>query len=106
MGSNALLQRWKSADEVMMEWKQQIGEALNSKRQKLNKPGYQIFDENWLLIHNYRPLPNDDFTRQKAGQHLKELFSEASTRLRDFDIVFVHSGDFLFRQQMGELYLA
>jgi hypothetical protein len=106
MGCNALLQRWKSADEVMLEWKRQIDTALKSKRQKFNRSGYQIFGENWLLIHNYRPLPDDDFTQQKAELHLNELFGEPSNHARDFDVVFVHSGNFLFRWKMGELYLA
>jgi hypothetical protein len=106
MGCNALMQPWKSVEVGMLEWKQEIATALNSKRQKFNQPDYQIFDENWLLIHNYRPLPNDEFTRQRAAQYLNDLFSEASDDTRDFDAVFVHSGDFLFRWRMGELCLA
>jgi hypothetical protein len=106
MGYNALLQPWKSVEAAMLEWKQEIATTLNSKRQKFNQTGYQIFDENWLLIHNYRPLPNDEFTRQRAGQHLNNIFLKASDDTRDFDAVFVHSGDFLFRWQMGELCLA
>jgi hypothetical protein len=106
MGYNGLLQPWKSAEAGMLEWKQKIATTLNSKRRKLNQPGCQIFDENWLLVHNYRPLPNDEFTRQRAGWHLNALFQEVSDDIRDFDTVFVHSGDFLFRWQMGELCLA
>ena len=52
MGCNALLQPWKSVEAKMLDWKEEIATTLNSKRQKFNQTGYQIFDENWLLIHN------------------------------------------------------
>jgi len=106
MGYNAILQVGTSPEAKMLEWRQEIATTLNSKRQKFNQVDYQVFDENWLLIHNYRPLPNDEFTQQRAGQLLNCLFLEASGVARDFDTIFVHSGVFLFRWQADELCLA
>jgi hypothetical protein len=105
MGYNALLQPWESVEAGMLQWKQEIAVTLNTKREKLNQTGYQIFDENWLLIHNYHPLCNDKLTQERAGQLLNDLFFEVSGVTRDFDAIFVHSGAFLFRWQMGELCL-
>lgn len=106
MGYNALLQPWRPVEAGMLEWTQKIDTALNSKRHKFNRLGYQMFDENWLLIHDHSPLPNDEFTQKRAGQHLTRLFRAAPDVARDFDTVFVHSGDYLFRWRKGELELA
>jgi len=105
-GCNGLLQPWKSEASTMLDWLETIRAALNSKREKFNKMNFKKFDENWLLIHNHRPLPNNKFTEQLAAQHLNNLFNEVSNFASNFDTVFVHSGVFLFRWQKEELCVA
>ena len=90
----------------MTEWAERIRVALTSKRQKFRSGGYRKCDENWLLIHEHFSLPGDEFTCQRAGQLLTNLFLAPSIIARDFDAVFVHSGDLLFRWQNGILEFA
>lgn len=97
---------WRKTDEANSEWKQKIASRLRSKRDRLNQPGYQLFDENWLLIHDFPPLPAWSETEHWAGSYLKGLFSETPDVSKDFDIVFVHSGQYLFRWKEHELGLA
>ena len=103
MGYGAILQPWRPVEAVLLDWKRKIGAVLSSKRQKFNQTDYQVFDRNWLLIHDYPPLGMHDLTQLLAEQHLSALFGEQSTPARDFDTVFVHSGDFLFCWHEGEL---
>lgn len=106
MGVNALLQPGRSPETGMLEWVERIQAALNSKRLKFNQADYRKSEENWLLIHEHFALPNDEFTRQRAEQLLTNLFLTPTPVARDFDAVFVHSGDLLFRWQNGALELA
>lgn len=103
IGPTALLQRWKPVAESMLDWKRKVAIALNSKRQKLAGSGYQFFTENWLLIHDFPPLSVDWQTRELAFQHLADVFSQSPTPVRDFDKIFIHSGDWLFRWCQGIL---
>ena len=101
-----LSSQWKRTEKSTLEWKDKIAKALKSKRKKYNQSDYQIFDENWLLIRDDPPLPALDLMEGRARRNLQALFLESSGVARDFDIVFVHSGQYLFRWHKGELHLA
>ena len=103
MGYGAILQPWRPVEAVLLDWKRKVGTVLSSKRHKLNQTDYQAFDRNWLLIHDYPPLAMYDLTQLLAEQHLSALFGEQTIPARDFDTVFVHSGDCLFCWHEGEL---
>ena len=102
-GAAALLQPWKTVEESMQDWKLKVSVALNSKRQKLGRPSYQIFGENWLLIHDFPPLPVDWHTRELVFQHLTDIFAQQPKSTRDFEKIFIHSGDWLFRSCQGNV---
>lgn len=97
---------WSKEDEARLDWKNKIAACLRSKRKKLNQSGYQMFDENWLLIHEFPPLPASVKTENWAGQYLRAIFSETPGVSKDFDSVFIHSGQYLFRWHKQELNLA
>jgi hypothetical protein len=97
---------WRKVEDCRLDWKNKIAERLRSKRQKYNHEAFQILDENWLLIHDFPPLPAWPDTHNWAGRCLRSLFSESLDVTRDFDVVFVHSGQYLFRWHRGELDLA
>jgi hypothetical protein len=101
--SSGLLAPWKRVDQSMIEWEHKVGVALLSKRRALNRPSYQIFGKNWLLIHDTPGLPDYREHFDHACRHLSELFSKSSPLSRDFDCVFVHSHLFLFRWMSGAL---
>jgi hypothetical protein len=88
---------WKRVDQSMMEWKDKIGASLLAKRRALNRPNYQTYGQNWLLIHDTPGLPDYPGHIEFACQHLSELFREPAPVARDFDCVFVHSHLLLFR---------
>ena len=96
MGYNGLLQRWKPAKTARLDWMRKIERALHGKRQKFNQKDFQVLDKNWLLIHDYPPLPTDDLVQSQVEQHLSYLFGKEPTFARDFDTVFIHSGEYLF----------
>jgi hypothetical protein len=89
--------RWVKTSETMLGWNDRVAAILKRKRLKYNQPGFEIFDENWLLIHQYPPSQIDVYTWFLARQCLKEIFSKPKNEERDFDTVTIHSGDYLFR---------
>jgi hypothetical protein len=95
--------RGKKSCEVILDWKHRVAEILKKKRFKYNQPGFEIFDENWLLIHHYPPAQIDVYTLSLAQQCLNEIFNKPKERNRDFDTIFIHSGDYLFRWQKQKL---
>lgn len=105
MGSNGLLQPWRQTVIVLEERKQKISKVLNSKRQKLNQKDFQRFDENWLHIYDYPPLPDYECDLEIMVEHIGNLLSEPTIYTKDFDCVFIHSGKFLFRWRNGALEL-
>lgn len=97
MGYNALLQPWKPVKTAVLDWRRKIETTLSLKRQKFNQPNFQVFPKNWLLIHDYPPLPTDGLVQSQVEKHLSYVFGQRSGFARDFDTVFVHSGEyFLF----------
>jgi len=107
MSSTAILQPAKPVEEARRDWGRKVSVALTSKRQKLGQSGYQLFGENWLLIHDFPPLPVYSFDSAECRalcQHLNQILLQRSLG-RDFDKIFIHSGDWLFRWSRGILEL-
>lgn len=97
---------WVKVEEARLDWQNKMAACLRSKRKKLNQLGYQMFNENWLLIHDFPPLPNWAGTQNWAGQHLKAVFSEMAGVSKNFDTVFIQSGRYLFRSNEYGFHLA
>jgi hypothetical protein len=96
---------WKDAEQEMRDWHDKIASTLKSKRANLAKPGFQLFDQNWLLIHDEPGLANDTFTYDRACHHTAALFSAPFAGARDFDAVFLLSDRYLFRWHQKNLTL-
>lgn len=96
---------WKNSQQVMHDWCGKIAFTLESKRNKLTKPGFQHFDQNWLLIYDEPGLANDTFTCDHACRCVAALFAAPFTGVRDFDTVFILSGRYLFRWHEQKLAL-
>jgi len=94
-------QVWKSIDTQMIERWERIADALQIKRSKFSD--FQIFDENWLLIRDPLPFAYDALERKLARQHLAGIFSQSSKNEKDFDAVFIFSGQYVFRWFRGKL---
>ena len=94
-------QPWKGIDTEMIERWERIADKLKIKRTKF--PGFQKFDENWLLIRD--PLPNayGAIERRFACQHAAKMFSQPFKNEADFDAVFIISGQYIFRWTHGHL---
>lgn len=88
---------WGSHEEQMRWWRERIARCLQSKRERLSQPDYQRFDENWLLISDIPQLDDDSFAMEQACAHLVSVFAEATAARIDFDTIFIHSGNYLFR---------
>ena len=97
---------WKKVEDDWLDWKNKIAARLKSKRKKYNQSGFQIFDENWLLITDFPPLPKIPLIQKRALRALTIVFSEALECPRDFDTVFFRSGQYLFRWHKKELQLS
>jgi len=96
---------WKDSEQAMRDWRDKIASTLESKRVKLSNPGFSIFDQNWLLIHDEPGLANDTFTYDRACRHMAALFSTPTAFPRDFDAVFLLSDRYLFRWFQNHLTL-
>jgi hypothetical protein len=97
-----LISEWKDAATEFNEWGEKVIASLVSKRDRLNQPGFQVFDRNWLLLFNEPGLrTNTDFNW--ATKFLRRVFARPSTNERDFDRVFVLSNHFLFICAQGSV---
>jgi hypothetical protein len=88
---------WQPVEIGNRHWKAKITRSINTKRQKLNRPGYNLFPENWLLIRDLPGLPLDWLRGVRAVDDLLEVLPIQVPRQRDFDTVFIQSGAWLFR---------
>jgi hypothetical protein len=96
---------WKDSEQVMRDWRDKVASTLERKRAKLAKPGFQLFDQNWLLICDMPGLADDMFTYDRACCHAAAIFEAPFAGSPDFDTVFVLSGRYLFRWDQQKLTL-
>lgn len=100
---SSITSRWKPQEEYLTDWIEKIERRLCAKRQNYNQPGFQIFAENWLLIHDSPGLSRDEPTRDGAIQRLQHLLAQPSNVQRDFDVIFVQSDRHWFRWRRPQL---
>jgi hypothetical protein len=90
---------FRDFNDVFQSWIDTIEEVLKSKREKLNKPEFQKFDQNWLLIFDTPGLSNSSWDIEAARHLVGSLFQKPASVELDFDTVFILSGKCLFRHQ-------
>jgi hypothetical protein len=80
----------------MALWAEKLRAAIMVKREKLNQPDFQRFDENWLLIEDEPGLPSDQWAFDSAWDLLLDLFGSLAPLSVEFDRIFIHSDQSLF----------
>ena len=98
----SLVPKAPPAVSPLLEWQRRINKTLIAKRNKLNQPDYQNFDEDWLLIYDILP-PILERIHDSPERLLLQMFEQTPKPSKDFDVVFVNSRDFLFRWSGGAL---
>jgi hypothetical protein len=93
--------RWIPPSQRWRDWAAKFGYALTNKRKRLNTPGFEKYSENWLLLVDFLGFL-DVSDREPAMSSLNELFSTPCSN--DYDVIFVHSEQFLFRYESGMLH--
>ena len=96
-------QPWKGIDTIMVEWRERIAVAIQTKRTKFRMSDFQKFDENWLLIRDPVPFDFDGRELKLASEHLAGIFSKSPGSQEDFDAVFIHARQYVFRRFQGKL---
>lgn len=71
-------------------WAQKIADSVLRKAEKLSKPGFALFDENWLSIYDNLPLPHIDLSDGIAV--LRSLLTAHWSENPSFQRVFVEHG--------------
>jgi hypothetical protein len=82
-------------DRPEREWAVYMERVVDSKLEKLAKPGFRILDENWLAIYDNLPLPNVEM--DKAIRFLHLALETPWSRIPGFSLVFIESGSVIVK---------
>ncbi len=77
-----------AGDSVEREWAAGMVYFVKTKLTELQKPGFERFDNDWLLIYDNFCLPSVE--RERASEYLRSLIAE-SDALSQYERVFVAS---------------
>ncbi len=77
-------------DRTEQEWALFIQSVVDAKLEKLVRPGFDVFDRNWLAIYDNLPLPHIHLG--KAITYLRPLLEDRWSRVPSFDTLFVEHG--------------
>ena len=90
------LSGFRDAVVVLEEWVSRASTALETKRKKLNKPGFSQFPKNWLLMYDRPPVHLDEATIGLGLSLIGDVLTSKIETGRDFDAVFLYSNRNLF----------
>jgi hypothetical protein len=94
---------WKPSMQRWREWKEKNAHVITKKRRRLNTPGFEKYSRNWLLVVDCLGLL-DVSDYEQATRCLAEIFSTPCPDAEDYDVIYVHSEQLLFRYASGELH--
>ena len=80
-----------------------IFESIHLKRQKFRSADFEKFDENWLLLTDYRNPFSESITDSILAQHLLPASRRTDTIGSEFDRIYIFNGPRCFRLQKGKL---
>lgn len=83
-----------SGDSPEREWAAAMLYSLERKVETAKKPGFQLFDKNWILMYDNWPLPAVD--EPKAAAYLMQRIVERRTLL-PLDVFFVECEHIIWR---------
>ena len=95
--------QWQPVDQALARWARCIRRAYENKLAKLRRPGFERFDEDWLLIAGTTGPDNSTPNLEFAPRFLALELSHAATDEPQFHKVYIHFDAFLFRYQEGQL---
>ena len=97
---------WKNSNELLNNWGNQVYNLIAGKRDKLNRPGFRLFPQNWLLLHDEPGIFDVPHIANPSLEVLKLVLKSNPALPHNFNTVFILSWDFLFRFQNGGLYMS
>ncbi|OFW21293.1 MAG: hypothetical protein A3H97_00460 [Acidobacteria bacterium RIFCSPLOWO2_02_FULL_65_29] len=77
-------------DRPEQEWALFIQSVVDTKLEKLSRPGFALFDENWLAIYDNLPLPHVHLG--KAITYLRPLLQDRWSRTPGFNAILIEHG--------------
>lgn len=89
----------KGANHVVRK----IFESILLKRQKFHSPTFHKFDENWLLLTDYRNPFCDFITFDILAKRLSDASQQSDVVGTEFDRIYIFYGPNCFRLQQGKL---
>jgi hypothetical protein len=93
-----------AGDRAEREWALFIHSVIDNKLEKLNRPGFEVFESNWLAIYDNLPLPHIHLA--DAITYLRPLLEDRWLRTPGFDTIFVEHGPVVAQiQRVGSEHL-
>jgi hypothetical protein len=90
---------WENIFEGAEHVARKIFESIRLKRQKFHSPSFDKFDENWLLLTDYRNPFSDAITDDVLARHLLLASQHSGAIGTEFDRIYIFYGSRCFRIQ-------
>ena len=94
---------WESVADGADHVSRKILESVRVKRQKFHSPRFDKFDQNWLLLTDYRNPFSDHITDAILAQRLPAASQHPDAIGTEFDGIYIFYGPRCFRFYKGKL---
>ena len=94
---------WEDVADGAEHVVRKIFESIRLKRQKFHSADFEKFDQNWLLLTDYRNPFSESITDSILAQHLLPASHRTDTMGSEFDRIYIFYGPRCFRLQKGKL---
>jgi hypothetical protein len=94
---------WESVADGADHVSRKILESVRVKRQKFHSPRFDKFDQNWLLLTDYRNPFSDHITDAILAQRLSAASQHPDAIGTEFDGIYIFYGPRCFRFYKGKL---
>src|SRR4029077_13160084 len=94
---------WEDCIEGAQHVLRKILESIRLKRQKFHSPTFHKFDENWLLLTDYRNPFSDVITDEALTRYLSATLQSSDAIGIEFDRIYIFYGPRCFRIRGGKL---
>ena len=92
---------WADVIDTAEHVARKILESIRHKRQKFHSPNFAKFQENWLLLTDYRNPFSDSISDDIIARHLLVASQHGDLIGAEFDRIYVCYGRRSFRLQQG-----
>ncbi len=87
---------WQDVDLLIDRWARAVQRAYTTKLEKLSRPGFQHFDEDWLLIAGFTGPGDTEIDLSLANDALARELSSVAQTPPVFHKVYVHFERYLY----------